>query len=124
MKENFLQKHKNFIVAGASAVVGIVNGLLGAGGGSLVVPLYQTALSMPTKKAHATAIATMLPQCIISSIIYLLGRRFSWVNGSVISFGVIAGGILGALVLKVINGKILSVVFYGVMIYSGIKFLV
>lgn len=124
VKESRLKKYKNFIVGIASVAVGLVNGLLGAGGGSLVVPLYQTAFGMPAKKAHATAIATMLPLCIISSIIYLLGRKFNWLNGSIISLGVVVGGILGALLLKIIDNRLLSIVFYGVMIYSGIKFLV
>lgn len=124
VKKSVLQKYTSLIVAIFSGAVGLVNGLLGAGGGSLVVPLYQTRLGMEAKKAHATAIATMLPQCIISSVIYLIGQDFDYVKGGVISSGVVLGGILGALLLKVVNSKLLSFAFYAIMIYSGIKFLV
>lgn len=117
-------KLKFVSVSIASSAVGLVNGLLGAGGGSLVVPLYQSGMELPAKKAHATAIATMLPSCIVSGIIYLLGRQFDYVSGAVVSVGVIAGGVLGSLLLKVIKNDFLSLVFYLIMIYAGIKLLV
>lgn len=111
------------LVSIASSFVGLVNGLLGAGGGSLVVPLYESGMGLPAKKAHATAIATMLPSCIVSGIIYLVGGRFDYISGSVVTAGVILGGVLGSFLLKVIKNDFLSFVFYFIMIYAGIKLL-
>lgn len=108
----------------ASTAVGFINGLLGAGGGSLVVPLYQSSLQLDAKKAHATAIATMLPQCIISGIIYLLRGSNDFSVMSIVTVGVVIGGIIGSLLLKKINNQILSLFFYFVMVYAGIKFLI
>lgn len=114
---------KFIFVSIASSFVGLINGLLGAGGGSLVVPLYESGMGLEAKKAHATAIATMLPTCIVSSIIYLVGGRFEYISGSIVTAGVIVGGIAGSLLLKVIKNDFLSFVFYFIMIYAGIKLL-
>lgn len=117
-------KLKFILVSIASSAVGLINGLLGAGGGSLVVPLYESGMGLEAKKAHATAIATMLPSCIVSSVVYLLGRQFDYKTGAIVSAGVIAGGVLGSLLLKVIKNDFLSLVFYLIMIYAGVKLLV
>ena len=116
-------KLKNILIAIASSFVGMINGLLGAGGGSLVVPLYESVMKLEAKKAHATAIATMLPICIVSGIIYLAGGKFDYVSGSVVTAGVILGGVLGSMLLKVVKNDLLSLVFYFLMIYAGIKML-
>lgn len=116
-------KLKNILIAIASSFVGMINGLLGAGGGSLVVPLYESGMKLETKKAHATAIATMLPICIVSGIIYLVGGKFDYISGSVVTAGVILGGVLGSMLLKVVKNDLLSLVFYFLMIYAGIKML-
>ncbi len=116
-------KLKNILIAIASSFVGMINGLLGAGGGSLVVPLYESGMKLEAKKAHATAIATMLPICIVSGIIYLVGGKFDYISGSVVTAGVILGGVLGSMLLKVVKNDLLSLVFYFLMIYAGIKML-
>lgn len=117
-------KFQFVFVSIASSFVGLINGLLGAGGGSLVVPIYESGRKLEAKKAHATAIATMLPSCIVSGIIYLLGGNFDYLSGGIVSIGVIAGGILGSLLLKVVKNDLLSLFFYFIMIYAGIKLLV
>lgn len=116
-------KLKFVFVSIASSFVGIINGLLGAGGGSLVVPLYESGMNLEAKKSHATAIATMLPSCIVSGIIYLLGGNFDFVSGSIITAGVIIGGVVGSILLKFIKNDFLSLVFYFIMVYAGIKLL-
>lgn len=114
-------KLKTILVTIASSFVGLINGLLGAGGGSLVVPLYETGMGLEAKKAHATAIATMLPSCIVSGIIYLVGGKFDYVSGGIVSAGVVLGGVIGSFLLKVIKNDFLSLVFYFIMIYAGLK---
>lgn len=116
-------KIKAIAVAIAASFVGLINGLLGAGGGSLVVPLYQSGLDLEAKTAHATAIATMLPSCLVSGIIYLTRGGFDYVRGSIISAGVILGGIAGAVILKYVKNNLLSLSFYLIMIYAGVRLL-
>lgn len=50
-------KKKLFSLWGTLA--GFLNGMLGAGGGMVVVPILKTRLS--EKQAHATSVAVILP---------------------------------------------------------------
>ena len=61
-------KKLKFIVTGAAA--GLLNGLFGAGGGMVVVPMLQRD-GLPAQRAHATSIAVILPLSIASSLLYL-----------------------------------------------------
>ena len=50
---------------------GLLNGLLGAGGGMVVVPLLS-ALGTAGKKSHATALAVIVPLSVVSAVLYLI----------------------------------------------------
>lgn len=84
----------------AGLFIGAVNGLFGAGGGMLAVPCLTYIGSLDEKSAHATAIALILPLCLVSSIAYGVGASFE--NGVILPtvLGVTIGGILGACLLK------------------------
>ena len=56
--------------------VGLINGLLGAGGGMLAVPLLN-ASGLPTHKAHATSLAIIFPLSVLSAGLYLFQDRMS-----------------------------------------------
>ena len=100
--------------------VGAANGLFGGGGGMIAVPAL-TLSGVPSKKAHATAIAIILPLSLISGAVYLAKGA---ADPSVIlpsCAGVIVGGIAGAMLLKKIDSHGLSLLFYALMIAAGLK---
>lgn len=102
--------------------IGVVNGLLGAGGGMLAVPILKK-IGFSQKEAHANAVAVILPLSILSSILYLIK---DYVNLSD-SFLYIPSGMLGALIgtyiLKKIKPLLLKKVFALFMIYAGVRLL-
>ena len=104
----------------AAAAAGCVNGLFGGGGGMLIVPLLSGA-GLEVKKAHATAVAVILPLCLVSAVIYIVKGIFDLHLTLCVGGGVVAGGILGALLLKKAGGFWLSLFFYAVMIAAGAK---
>ena len=104
--------------------VGFINGFFGGGGGMIVVPLLIFLSKMQDKKAHATAIFIILPLCIISSIIYIINGNIDWIKLLYTSIGFIVGGIVGALVLKKANNKVLRIIFSLIMVAAGIKILI
>lgn len=59
-------------------LTGAVNGLFGAGGGMLAVPVLTYVAGLDERKSHATAIAVILPLCIISTIVYALQGGFDY----------------------------------------------
>jgi len=101
--------------------VGFLNGFFGGGGGMIVVPLLIFLLALEEKQAHATAIFVILPLSITSSIIYITKGGFEFSNLLYVSIGVVVGGILGSLLLKKMNNKVLRIIFAIIMVIAGIK---
>ena len=120
-----MTKKEKFLIVIFGAVTGFINGFFGGGGGMIVVPVMTILLKIEQKVAHATALAVILPVSIISALIYF----FSGESGIrlyptlLTSVGVIVGGILGALLLKKIDNKLLVKGFAVVMLIAGIKML-
>ena len=52
-------------------LIGIINGLLGAGGGMIAVPALKK-LGMEQKDAHRNAVAVILPLSVLSAVLYIL----------------------------------------------------
>lgn len=80
-----------------------------------------TLSGLEERKAHATAIAVILPLSVISSVIYIVKGGIGMTSLLSIGAGVVAGGAIGAVMLKKINKKLLTLFFYGVMLAAGIK---
>ncbi len=99
-------------------VGGFVNGLLGSGGGTLLVPSMERFMKVESHKAHATAIIIILPLSIVSAVVYLWGERLDWLMIAKISLGGVAGGFVGAKLLNKISGKWLHKIF-GIIILVG-----
>ncbi|MBE5746187.1 MAG: sulfite exporter TauE/SafE family protein [Clostridiales bacterium] len=115
------KKFKIIISLLGGVFVGFLNGFFGGGGGMVVVPLLIFLLGLKEKQAHATAIFCILPLSITSSIIYITQANLNLNNLLFVSIGVIVGGIIGSLILKKINNKVLRVIFALIMIIAGVK---
>ena len=100
--------------------VGIVNGVFGAGGGMLAVPLLKKS-GLEQKAAHANAVAVILPITIISAILYLVKGTVTLSD----SFAFIPTGLIGSLIatflLQKFSNKLLGKIFALFMIYAGIR---
>lgn len=101
--------------------IGAINGLFGAGGGMLLVPALTSVLGLEQKRAHATAIAIILPLCAVSSITYALRASFDWSIILPTIIGVTIGGVLGAKLLKKMSNGALTFIFYSLMLFAGLK---
>ena len=114
------RKNRPLLSAIFGVAVGAANGLFGGGGGMIAVPAL-TLTGVPSKKAHATAIAIILPLSLISGAVYLAKGA---ADPSVIlpsCAGVFVGGNVGAQLRKKINSRGLSLLFYALMIAAGLK---
>lgn len=116
-----LSKGRQIAVILAGLAIGVVTGLFGAGGGMLTVPALTFIVKYDEKHSHATAIAVILPLCLISSVVYALGATFE--NGVVLPtvIGVTIGGAIGALLLKKMSNGAISFLFYALMLFAGLK---
>jgi len=100
---------------------GVLNGLLGSGGGVVAVLSLQKFFGLETHKSHATAVALMLPMTIVSAIIYISMYDLDWMMALWVTIGGVGGGILGAKVLKNISAGWLHKIFGAVMVFAAVR---
>lgn len=106
----------------AAAAAGILNGLLGAGGGMVVAPLLQDS-GLDPQRAHATSIAIMLPLSILSCVLY-------WQKGVLdpvqalpyLPLGLI-GALLGAWLLPRMHTRSIRRIFGVLVIWAALRML-
>jgi len=105
----------------AGVLCGIFNGLLGAGGGVVAVLSLRKFLGVDTHESHATAVAIILPLTIVSATIYLGGYQVDIATATWVTAGGMAGGVIGAKLLKKISANILHKIFGAIMIFAAIR---
>ena len=101
-------------------LIGIVNVVLGAGGGMLTVPLYKK-MGMEQKDAQINAVATILPITIISAIIYLINGNVKISDTYIYLIPGLLGSALGTFVIKKTSNKLLTFFFGIFMIWAGLR---
>ena len=119
---------KNAVKKAVATVLGVLAGaaniLFGGGGGMLAVPALRYGWSIEEKRAHASAIEVMFPLSAVSAVVYTMRGVGDVALGLSVSAGAVIGGSIGAFLLKKVSKEFLSLFFYGVMIYAGIRFLI
>ncbi len=105
-------------------ITGFANGLFGAGGGTIVVPAMERILGVEEHKAHATAIAVILPLSMISAGIYMQKQAVDWSTVFYVSIGGVVGGYIGAKILNKIPSKWLHKVFGLFMLVAAIRMII
>ncbi len=118
MGSDIIAKIKPYIIG---LIAGFVNGLFGSGGGALVVCAMEKLLGIKAQKAHATAIAIILPLSIISALFYIRKLDFEIMPILYVSAGGMLGGFLGAKILSKIKSGLLNKVFGVIMIISALQ---
>jgi len=99
-------------------LVGLANGLFGAGGGTVLVPALERFKPLETHKAHATALAVILPLSVVSAVVYVWGVDVDWPAVGLVSAGGVVGGVLGAKLLSKISAGWLNIIF-GLFMAAG-----
>lgn len=105
---------------------GLVNGLLGAGGGIIAVWGLGRMLrgrGASGRDVFANALAVMLPLSVVSVLGYGSGGTVDYRELGTLVLPAIAGGLCGALVLDRIRVDWLKLIFSAVVVYSGLNML-
>ena len=119
--QNINKKTKNRLFLMTTGIVsGLINGFFGGGGGMIVVPFLSYLVGYDEKESHATAILIILPLSILSGILYSTFGNADFSLLLPVAVGVTAGGVIGAILLKKIKNKIVSIIFGAVMLVAGI----
>lgn len=115
-----MDKEGRFGMLLAGACAGIVNGLLGAGGGMILVPLLTKVTTLRPEQIFPSSVAVILPICIVSLI---LTGNIPWEQ----SMPYLAGSCLGGLAAGLWGRKIPVLWLHrglgGLILWGGIRYL-
>ena len=110
-----------YIFAGAAA--GAVNGLLGAGGGMILVPLLTLLCKLEDDKVFPASVAIILPICLVSLSISPGLLDLPWQDAWPYLVAAVPGGILAGHLDKKIPVKWLHRGLGILIIYGGVRYL-
>lgn len=109
------------ILAGSAA--GIVNGLFGAGGGMILVPLLTTLTDWDSSEIFPASISMILPMCLLSLIASAYYHPLPWSAALPYLIGSFAGGILAGWLGKRIPTVWLHRILGALILWGGFRYL-
>lgn len=118
-----MKKHKILgpVLAGLGA--GAVNGLFGAGGGMVLVPLLSLLTPLEDDEIFGASIAVILPICIVSLIATAITGTVAWLESIPYLFGSAVGGLAAGLWGRKIPAKWLHRGLGLLIIWGGVRYL-
>jgi uncharacterized membrane protein YfcA len=99
----------------------MANGLFGSGGGTIAVPAMVLLLDEEEHRAHATAIAVILPLTAVSALLYISNNFINWELTVKVIIGGVIGGYIGAKLLNICPSSVLRKIFAVFMILAAIR---
>ena len=114
-----MKQEKRQRVAGAAA--GLVNGLFGGGGGTVLLPVLTRELE--GRKAFAVCVAAMLPMCAVSAAAGVLSAPPELWQAAPCLAGGLLGGVLGGLTFGKVPVGVLRKAAGLFMVYGGVRYL-
>lgn len=116
-------KNHWFRYALSGAAAGAINGLFGAGGGMILVPMLIRFCKLDDKSAFSNAIAIIFPICLVSIIVYFLNGTFPLHEAVPYLAGGLIGGVLGGILFKKVSAAFLHKLFGLIILWGGIRLL-
>lgn len=113
----------NIKLIAAGFAAGCVNGLLGAGGGLLLIPLLMLADPTESESVFTKSVAIMLPICLTSIAITPGLNQLPWKLALPYLVSAIPGAILAGIFAKKIPAKLLHRVLGIMILWGGIRYL-
>ena len=114
-------KSSGLIIAGFCA--GAVNGLFGAGGGMVLVPLLTLLTPLEDHQIFSASIAIILPVCVVSIIATAVTGSIYWQDALPYLIGSATGGIAAGFFGQRIPVKWLHRTLGILIIWGGIRYL-
>jgi uncharacterized membrane protein YfcA len=96
---------------GVGAVVGMLSGLLGIGGGTIVVPALVILFGMTQHLAQGTSLVVMIPVAFMGALTYGLGKNVQLGAALAIAVGGMATAHVGARIAQSLPENVLRYVF-------------
>lgn len=116
-------KRSQISIAIAGLLAGAVNGLMGAGGGMLLVPLLTRSAQLTPKEVFPSSVSVILPVCLVSLLVTAATTGLDPAGALPYLSGSFLGGILAGLFGKKIPVQWLHRVLGIMILWGGIRYL-
>lgn len=115
-----------------SFIVGIVGGIYGIGGGSIIAPFFITFFGLPVYTVAGAALMGTLVTSVAGVVFYQAMAPFypgfsvapDWLLGILFGLGGMAGMYLGARCQKYMPAKAIKWMLAGIIVFTAVKYLV
>lgn len=118
------EKNNTLLAAGEGSVVGILTGLIGAGGGFMIIPALVNLLKTSMKTAIGTSLVIISLNSLIGFFSSMNHVKIEWNLLSTITAIAIVGIIIGSQLSKKIDGKKLKPAFGWFILVMGIYIII
>ncbi|WP_292786107.1 MULTISPECIES: sulfite exporter TauE/SafE family protein [unclassified Microbacterium] len=106
--------HAAFI--GIGLLAGLLSGLFGVGGGTVIVPLLVLLLAFDQRLAAGTSLAAIVPTATVGVISYAASGSVAWIPALILAAGAVVGAQIGTRLLPRISQTALRWGFVGFLI--------
>ena len=114
-------RQKRSFIALAGGAAGIVNGLLGAGGGMVLVPMLGFSGQLEEAEIFPASVCIILPMCLVT--LWQAGGALPWQDALPYLAGSTLGGVMAGLLGRKIPVKFLHRVLGILILWGGIRYL-
>lgn len=105
----------------SGGLAGAVNGLLGAGGGMVLVPLLGRLCRVTGKTVFATSVAVILPLCLVSLTVMGVQSPLPWQEAVPYLIGGGLGGIASGFLFPKMSPPLLHKILGCFIVWGGIQ---
>ena len=122
------QRKRCLLFSLAGVLSGVVNGLLGTGGGILTVfflsKIYAREKIYSTKDVFAITLCSSVIMSMASLLFYLSSGCFSVSDSALYMLAAVPGGVLGAILLEKLSSKTMKLIFALLVVWAGISMMI
>ncbi|GLJ81047.1 sulfite exporter TauE/SafE family protein [Microbacterium imperiale] len=101
---------------GVGLAAGLLSGLFGVGGGTVIVPLLVLLLGFDQRLAAGTSLAAIVPTASVGVISYALTGSVAWIPAIILAVGAVIGAQIGSWLLAKIPQNALRWGFVGFLV--------
>lgn len=101
---------------GIGLLAGLLSGLFGVGGGTVIVPLLVLLLQFDQRLAAGTSLAAIVPTASVGVVSYAVSGSVAWLPALVLAAGAVVGAQIGTRLLPRISQTALRWGFVGFLV--------
>lgn len=101
---------------GIGLAAGLLSGLFGVGGGTVIVPLLVLLLAFDQRLSAGTSLAAIVPTAAVGVISYALHDAVAWIPAIILAIGSVVGAQIGTRLLARISQTALRWAFVGFLV--------